>query len=77
MEIAMRVVFENFTYNFGGKTYLQRSGGPIGNRLTMACSRVMMQEWGETYLEILVDIHPRFSCMEKWVPFQSPLLFPK
>ena len=26
VEIAIRVVFENFTYNFGGKIYLQRSG---------------------------------------------------
>ena len=53
VEIAVRVVFEHFTYNFGGKIYLQKSGGPIGNRLTMACSRVVMQDWGEKYLEIL------------------------
>ena len=55
LEIAIRTVFENFIYNFGGKMYLQRSGGPIGNRLTMACSRVVMQEWGEQYLLILKE----------------------
>ena len=53
VEIAMCVVFKNFTYNFGRKIYLQRSGGPIGNRLTMSCSRVVMQDWGENYLEVL------------------------
>ena len=53
VEISVRVVFENFMYNFGGKTYLQRSGGPIGNRLTMACSRVVMLEWGDEYSRIL------------------------
>ena len=26
-EIAVRVIFENFTYNFGGRIYLQREGG--------------------------------------------------
>ena len=54
-EIAIRIIFENFMYNFGGKTRLQRKGGPIGARLTMACSRVVMQEWGEEYRRILVE----------------------
>ena len=49
LEIAIRVVFENFTYNYGGKVYLQLEGGPIGARLTMACSRVVMADWGEQY----------------------------
>ena len=53
LEIAMRVVFENFSYMFGGKTFLQEEGGPIGNRLTMACSRVVMTDWREKYLDIL------------------------
>ena len=52
-EIAVRTIFENFSYNFGGKVYLQQSGGPIGERLTMACSRVVMAEWGEEYERIL------------------------
>ena len=53
VEISVRVVFQNFIHNFGGRTYLQRSGGPICNRLTMACSRVVMMEWGEEYSGIL------------------------
>ena len=38
VKIAIRVVFENFCYEFGGKTFLQLFGGPIGARLTMAYS---------------------------------------
>ena len=47
VEIAIRTVFENFCYDFGGRTFLQLFGGPIGARLTMACARVVMTEWGE------------------------------
>ena len=53
VEIAIRIVFENFCYDFGGKIYLQMFGGPIGARLTMACARVVMTEWGERYMEVL------------------------
>ena len=55
VEIAIKIVFENFMYNFGGKTRLQSEGGPIGARLTMACSRIVMQEWGEGYIRILKE----------------------
>ena len=48
-EIAVRTVWQNFTYEFGGETFLQSEGGPIGARLTMACSRLVMQDWAEGY----------------------------
>ena len=41
-EIAVRTVFENFTYKFGGKFYKQQEGGPIGARLTMCAARLVM-----------------------------------
>ena len=31
-EIATRSIFENFCYKFGGKTYKQTDGGPIGGK---------------------------------------------
>ena len=55
VEIAIKIVFENFMYSFGGKTRLQSKGGPIGARLTMACSRIAKQEWGEGYIRILKE----------------------
>ena len=45
-EIGVRAIFEHFCYRFGGKTFQQQSGGPIGARVTMAAARIVMQDWG-------------------------------
>ena len=54
-EIALRAIFENFSYQFGGETYQQLEGGPIGARVTMAAARLVLQSWGEQYMNILID----------------------
>ena len=41
-EIGLRTIFENFCYQFGGISYIQKKGGPIGNRVTMAASNANM-----------------------------------
>ena len=66
-EIAIRAVFENFTYNFGGKIFLQLFGGPIGARLTMACSRIVMQEWGMHYTSILKSAGMEVTLLKIYV----------
>ena len=43
VEIGIRAL-TNFCYTFGGKIYWQQAGGPIGARITMACSRLRMQD---------------------------------
>ena len=53
VEIGIRALFENFTYKFGGDLYHQEEGGPIGIRATCSASELCMQEWAESYLEIL------------------------
>ena len=53
MEVAINFFFRNFTYKFGGEIFVQMFGGPIGARITMAVSRLVMQEWKERYDEIL------------------------
>ena len=40
-------------YHFGGETYLQLDGGPIGARLTMAIAKLVMQQWKEEFNVIL------------------------
>ena len=55
MELAVVFFFENFTYTFGGNVYRQARGGPIGARLTMAVARIVMQDWKESYDEIIRD----------------------
>ena len=54
-EIAVRTIFQNFSYRFGGETFQQSEGGPIGARVTMACARLVMQDWGESYRRILTE----------------------
>ena len=48
------MLWTHFYYTFGGKIYRQQSGGPIGARITMACSRIRMHDWAEKYTAILV-----------------------
>ena len=55
-EIGLRIVFEHFSYKFGGQSYQQAEGEPIGARATMAAARLVMQSWGEQYLSILLEV---------------------
>ena len=66
-EIAVRTLFEKFTYNFGGKTYLQSKGGPIGARITMACARLVMQDWGEKFTDILLHADLKLTLFKSYV----------
>ena len=52
-EIAVRIVFENFCYKFGGEVLKQEEGGPIGARMTMAAARLVMLAWAEGYRKVL------------------------
>ena len=45
VQIGVKVAFSNYLYTFGGKTFRQAKGGPIGSRLTMAISRIIMGRW--------------------------------
>ena len=53
LEIAVNIFFRSFVYTFGGKCYLQSTGGPIGARLTMCVARLVLQDWFEEFSEIL------------------------
>ena len=43
IEIVTKELFKNHFYEFGGETYHQEGGGPIGLRGTCAVARVCMQ----------------------------------
>ena len=43
LRIATRTMFTKHYYSFGGRTYHQRGGGPIGLRGTCAIARLIMQ----------------------------------
>ena len=55
MEIVVNFFFTHFVYTFGGEHFLQCSGGPIGARLTMCIARLVMQDWSETFSQILKE----------------------
>ena len=66
-EIAVRTIFENFTYNFGGVKYLQSKGGPIGARITMACARLVMQDWGEKFSCIMLKADLKITLVKSYM----------
>ena len=66
-EIGVRVIFENFTYRWGGDTYRQSSGGPIGCRVTMAVARIVMQVWSEQYRSLLESEGILIAMMKGYV----------
>ena len=39
MERAVVFFFKNFCYTFAGKKFIQKNGGPIGARLTLALAK--------------------------------------
>ena len=54
-EIGTRMIFENFCYQFGGKSYQQQEGGPIGAHVTMCAARMVMQHWARGYSNIMLQ----------------------
>ena len=66
-EVGVRMVFENFTYKFGGVVYKQSEGGPIGARLTMSAARIVMMDWAEEYNNILSNGDDEPELLEVYV----------
>ena len=53
LEIGVQAAFELHIYNFGGKLYRQRCGGPTGKRLTCPSASIRMIRWWRRVKEIL------------------------
>ena len=66
-QIGVRVLWENYCYDFGGRTYIQGEGGPIGQRPTMAASRLVMEEFFHEYRRILEKAEVRIMMMKVYV----------
>ena len=53
--IAVLTLFHpTHTYSFGGRYFLQKSGGPIGLRPTCCIARLVMLWWDEELIKLLV-----------------------
>ena len=66
-QIGVRVLWETYCYDFGGKTFLQKEGGPIGQRPTMAASRIVMEEFFLEYRRVLVEAGVKVMLMKVYV----------
>ena len=51
VSIGLQTCFANFAYEFGGEFFHQLIGGPIGARVTMAASQLVMEAILEDYKE--------------------------
>ena len=51
--LAVKFIFQNFVYTFAGRYFLQKNGAPIGNRISMCASTLVMQEWRDIFKAIL------------------------
>ena len=68
VHISVKVAFSNYLYTFGGHTYRQKAGGPIGSRLTMAVSRVLMGRWSHKLRDILKESNlPLYLLSAMWM----------
>ena len=56
IQIAVNVMFRTHVYTFGGQTYRQTSGGPIGLRSTCAVARLVMKVWDDKWLARLSEL---------------------
>ena len=64
LEIGIKACWYNHLYQFAGKNYKQKDGGPIGERVVMACSRIVMIDWG-------AEVRDRFERSEKLMKLES------
>ena len=74
LEIGVRTCFENHVYQFGGRNYLQKSGGPIGMRVTMAAARIVMSDWARTMTDILLKANVRLYMKALYVDDKRSLM---
>ena len=64
---GIRACMENHVYKVGDRTFLQKSGGPIGLELTGAASRAFMRRWDRMYLEKAKQAGIAMKVYERYV----------
>ena len=67
MRIAVEAVFQTHVYQFGDMYYHQQDGGPIGLRATGAIARVVMADWDEKLVNLLVANGMTWSIAARYV----------
>ena len=77
VSIMVDLLFSTHLYTFGGATFLQKDGGPIGLRGTCAIARVIMCLWDDKWLDLLgrwrVNVKEYVRYMDDGRTFLTPL----
>ena len=70
IRIATETMFRRHYYTFGGKTFHQSGGGPIGLRGTCAVARIVLQifdmKWGKLLRTLNVEIYGNVRYMDDY-----------
>ena len=77
LAIATTALFSHHYYSFGGRSFKQRSGGPIGLRGTCAIARLLMQifdvKWEDVLRELYIQIWLAIRYMDDGRTAMPPL----
>ena len=64
-------IMTNFLYNFGGDDRKQEDGGPMGDDLTQAISRMIGSEYDELFVELCEKLAVELELYERFVDDQN------
>ena len=67
----VKYIMTNFLYNFGGEDRRQEDGGPMGDELTQALSRMIGLEYDELFLATLEQLDVKLELYERYVDDQD------
>ena len=76
VKIACRTLFENHLYEFGGRTYRQKVGGPIGLRATCAIARLVMCTWDKLWAIRLNQLGIKTELKTRYMDYGRAVLHP-
>ena len=76
ISIAVKELFSNHLYTFGGRTYKQSKGGAIGLRATCAIARVVMNMWDDLWTQKLRDLNIRVELYTRYMDDGRAMIHP-
>ena len=71
IEIGIRTTFRNHVYQWEGKFYVQREGGPIGLKLVGVVAKLRMIHWMRQFNAMLVENEVKTYMNTVYVDDQS------
>ena len=73
---AVKVSMSNHMYRFGGKTYKQTDGGPIGDELSQAVARMVMIWWDKQFMKLCKELKIKVLFFKRYVDDTNLVVIP-